>query len=70
MARAAGDRGLGGHSVAPPTNPPGRPRARGAGSGITKIADDRFAICRNEAVFAETARDGIYVIRTNLPADP
>ena len=35
-----------------------------------KIADDRFAFCRNEAeIAAETARDGIYVIRTNLPAD-
>jgi transposase len=35
-----------------------------------EIADDRFAFCRNEAeIAAETARDGIYVIRTNLPAD-
>jgi len=35
-----------------------------------KIADDRFAFCRNQAeIAAETARDGIYVIRTNLPAD-
>ena len=35
-----------------------------------KIADDRFAFCRNEAeIAAETARDGIYVIRTSLPAD-
>jgi len=35
-----------------------------------KIADDHFAFCRNQAqIAAETARDGIYVIRTNLPAD-
>ena len=35
-----------------------------------EIADERFAFCRNEAaIAAETARDGIYVIRTNLPAD-
>ena len=35
-----------------------------------EIADDRFAFCRNETeIAAETARDGIYVIRTNLPAD-
>ena len=35
-----------------------------------EIADDRFAFCRNQAeIAAETARDGIYVIRTNLPAD-
>jgi transposase len=35
-----------------------------------EIADDRFAFCRKEAeIAAETARDGIYVIRTNLPAD-
>lgn len=35
-----------------------------------EITDDRFDFCRNEAeITAETARDGIYVIRTNLPAD-
>ena len=35
-----------------------------------EIADERFAFCRNQAeIAAETARDGIYVIRTNLPAD-
>ena len=35
-----------------------------------EIADDRFAFCRNEAeIAAEMARDGIYVIRTNLPVD-
>jgi len=35
-----------------------------------EITDDRFAFCRNKAeIAAETARDGIYVIRTNLPAD-
>jgi hypothetical protein len=35
-----------------------------------EIANDRFAFCRNQAeIAAETARDGIYVIRTNLPAD-
>ena len=35
-----------------------------------EITDDGFACCRNEAeIAAETARDGIYVIRTNLPAD-
>jgi len=35
-----------------------------------EIADDRFAFCRNQAeIAAETARDGIYVIRTNVPAD-
>jgi len=35
-----------------------------------EIADDRFAFRRREAeIAAATARDGIYVIRTNLPAD-
>jgi transposase len=35
-----------------------------------EIADDRFAFARKEAdIAAEAARDGIYVIRTNLPAD-
>jgi len=35
-----------------------------------EIADDRFAFCRNQAeIAAETARDGIYVIRTNVPAE-
>ena len=35
-----------------------------------EIADKRFAFCRNEAeIAAATARDGIYVVRTNLPAD-
>jgi transposase len=35
-----------------------------------EIADDRFAFARKEAeIAAETARDGIYVIRANLPAD-
>ena len=35
-----------------------------------EITEDRFAFCRNQAqIAAETARDGIYVIRTNLPAD-
>jgi transposase len=35
-----------------------------------QIADDRFAFARKEAeIAAEAARDGIYVIRTNLPAD-
>ena len=35
-----------------------------------EIADDRFAFRRKAAeIAAATARDGIYVIRTNLPAD-
>ena len=35
-----------------------------------EIADDRFAFARKEAeIAAEAARDGIYVIRTNLSAD-
>jgi transposase len=35
-----------------------------------EIADDRFAFARREGeIAAEAARDGIYVIRTNLPAD-
>jgi transposase len=35
-----------------------------------EIADDRFAFARKDAeIAAEAARDGIYVIRTNLPAD-
>jgi Transposase DDE domain len=35
-----------------------------------EIADDHFAFGRNEAeIAAEAARDGIYVIRTNLPAE-
>jgi transposase len=35
-----------------------------------EIADDRFAFARKAAaIAAEAARDGIYVIRTNLPAD-
>ena len=35
-----------------------------------EIADDRFTFARKEAeIAAEAARDGIYVIRTNLPAD-
>jgi Transposase DDE domain len=35
-----------------------------------EIAADHFAFGRNEAeIAAETARDGIYVIRTNLPAE-
>ena len=35
-----------------------------------EIADDRFDFARKEAeIAAEAARDGIYVIRTNLPAD-